>query len=72
MAVITFVVSIGILLRRSWGQVLGVVVVVVSMITNFAFLPQYPLWAITIIALDVLIAWALCTQFANTSLIGSR
>jgi hypothetical protein len=35
------------------------------MITNFAFLPQYPLWAITIIVLDVLIAWALCTQFAN-------
>jgi len=65
MAVVTCVVSIGILLRRSWGQALGVVVVVVSMITNFAFLPQYPLWAITIIVLDVLIAWALCTQFAN-------
>ena len=64
-AVITFVVSIGILLRRGWGQVLGVVVVVVSMITNFAFLPQYPCGPITIIVLDVLIAWALCTQFAN-------
>src|SRR6478735_584004 len=34
MAVVTCVVSIGILMRRSWGQALGVVVVVVSMITN--------------------------------------
>ena len=45
MALITCVVSIGILMRRSWGQVLGIVVVVVSMITNFLFLPQYPVRA---------------------------
>ena len=65
MAVITCVVSIGILMRRSWGQLAGMVVVSVSMISNFAFLPQYPLWGMTIIALDVVIVWALCTQFAN-------
>jgi hypothetical protein len=65
MAAVTCVVSIGILMRRSWGQLAGMVVVSVSMISNFAFLPHYPLWGITIIALDVVIVWALSTQFAN-------
>ena len=36
-----------------------------SMLANFAFLPYYPFWAMTIIALNVLIVWALCTQYAN-------
>jgi hypothetical protein len=59
------VVGVGILMRRGWAQLSGVLVAGLSMLTNFAFIPYYPFWAMTIIALNVLIVWALCTQFAH-------
>ena len=38
---------------------LGVAVAVVSLIANFLWLPVYPVWAIIIITIDVLVIWAL-------------
>lgn len=35
---------------------------VLSALANFAFLPQYPLWSMVIIAVDVFIIWALCQE----------
>jgi hypothetical protein len=32
-----------------------------SLIANFVFIPHYPVWSILIIALDIAIIWALCT-----------
>ena len=58
-------VGVGIIMRTSWAQLTGVMIAGLSMLANFAFLPYYPFWAMTIIALNVLIVWALCTQFAN-------
>ena len=62
LGVVACVIGVGILMRRSWGQVLGVVVAVLGMVTNFASLPQYPLWSIIVIAFYVLVVWALLTQ----------
>ena len=39
----------------------GVALAVLSALANFLWLPYYPLWGIVIIALDVLVVWALCT-----------
>jgi hypothetical protein len=50
----------GILMGQTWGGILGILIASISMISNFLFLPYYPFWAITIIAVDVLIIWALC------------
>jgi hypothetical protein len=55
-------VAVGILGRRSWGQVTGLVVAGLSMLANFAFLPHYPVWSVTIIAFNALVVWALSTQ----------
>jgi hypothetical protein len=38
---------------------LGIALAVFSAIANFLWLPYYPIWAIVIIALNVLIIWAL-------------
>ena len=65
--VLCLLVAIGILRGSSWGQVSGMVIAGLSAITNFAFLPHYPLWGITIIALDLLIIWALSTQLKSGS-----
>lgn len=42
-----------------WARTVGVILAVLSAITNFAFIPFYPLWSITIIAVDVAVIWAL-------------
>lgn len=55
-------VGVGILTRKVWALLAGVLMAVLSVFTNFAFLPQYPLWSIVIIALDVFVIWALCAQ----------
>ena len=43
------------------ARTLGIVLAGVQAIVNFAWLPYYPIWSIIIIALDVLVIWALAT-----------
>ena len=45
----------------AWARVVGVLIAVLSMLANFLWLPYYPLWALLVIALDVLVIWALTT-----------
>lgn len=49
----------GIFARTAWAYVLGVMLAALSLVINFAFLPYYPIWALLVIALDVLVIWAL-------------
>ncbi len=44
---------------KVWARTVGVLVAVGSAVVNFAWLPQYPLWGLAIIALDVFVIWAL-------------
>ena len=48
----------GNLLARS----VGIGLACLSIISNFLFLPHYPLWAIVVIAIDVVVIWALATS----------
>jgi hypothetical protein len=45
-----------------WARVLGIVIAVVSALVNIAFLSAYPLWSTIIIALDVLVIYALAVH----------
>jgi len=49
----------GILAGQAWARVAGVVLAVISALVNIAFLAAFPLWAMLIIALDVLVIYAL-------------
>lgn len=42
----------------TWARVAAVLVACVSLVANFVWLPYYPLWSLTVIALDVFIIWA--------------
>jgi hypothetical protein len=42
-----------------WARVTGVVLAVINAIFQLAFLPAYPVWATIVIALDVIIIWAI-------------
>jgi hypothetical protein len=52
----------GLLSGRTWARVVGIALAVLSAIANFAFIPYYPFWALIIIALDVLVIWALAAH----------
>ena len=65
LGVIGLVVAVGILARKGWGQVTGIVVAGLGMITNFAAIPHYPVWAIIVMGFYVLVIWALTTQMRH-------
>ena len=58
-------VGIGILRGQTWGRIMGVLIAGLSTLMNFMFLPYYPFWSLAVIALDVVVIWALCTQVAE-------
>lgn len=41
------------------ARTLGVVIAAISLMANFFFIPAYPIWAITVIVIDLLVIWAL-------------
>ncbi len=44
-----------------WARVSAIVVAAVSILANFLWLPYYPWWSLLIIALDVVVIWAVST-----------
>ncbi|MFE6036648.1 hypothetical protein [Streptomyces sp. NPDC056452] len=44
-----------------WARAVGVVLAGLLAIANFLWLPYYPFWSIVLIAINVLIIWALCS-----------
>jgi cell division protein FtsW (lipid II flippase) len=52
----------GLLRGRTWARVVGIILAVLSAISNFLFIPYYPVWSLLIIAVDVFIIWALAVH----------
>lgn len=48
-------------MAATWARAAAIVIASFSIITQFLWLPHYPVWAILIIALDVLVIWAAAT-----------
>jgi hypothetical protein len=57
-------VAIGIclLMGQGWARVAGIVVAGIAALINFTWLPYAPFWAIVVIAIDVLVIWALVSS----------
>lgn len=51
-------VAFGLFWGRSWARVAAVVMASLSIVGMFLWLPHYPVWAIVVIALDVIVIWA--------------
>jgi hypothetical protein len=57
--IVIAVVGICLFMGQTWARWTGLVVVAVSMIANFAWIPYYPVWGIIVLALDGAVIWAL-------------
>jgi hypothetical protein len=42
-----------------WARTVGVIVALISAFANFVWLPLYPVWSITMIAVALAVIWAL-------------
>jgi hypothetical protein len=60
--VIVALAGFGLMAGQTWARVVGIFLALLSAIANFLFIPYYPFWALTIIALDVFVIWALAAH----------
>ncbi|WP_067967800.1 DUF7144 family membrane protein [Mycolicibacter icosiumassiliensis] len=51
-------VAFGLFWGKSWARAAAVVMASISIVGMFLWLPHYPVWAIIVIALDVIVIWA--------------
>jgi hypothetical protein len=51
--------GIGVFSGNILARTVGVIVASLSLIANFFFIPAYPVWSLVVIALDILVIWAL-------------
>lgn len=57
--VIIALAGFGVFRGAVWARTVGVLLAVVSLVANFAFIPFYPVWAMALIALNIGVIWAL-------------
>ncbi|GAA2526626.1 DUF7144 family membrane protein [Pilimelia columellifera] len=67
LGVAAVVAGVGLSARATWARVLGMVFAGLAMLNNFIFLPYYPLWSMTVIALSVFVIWALANAKSDES-----
>jgi hypothetical protein len=49
----------------AWARGVGIGLVALNLIANFAFLPYYPFWSLLIIGMDVAVIWGLAVYRDN-------
>lgn len=60
--VVIMIVGVGVMAGAAWARVTGIALAVISAIINLAFIAAYPVWGILIIALDVVVIYALAVH----------
>lgn len=58
LGVLAAAVAFGLFWGKSWARVAAIVMASLSIVGMFLWLPHYPVWAIVVIALDVIVIWA--------------
>ena len=57
--IVVTIVGFSIFSGKMWARVISIILVSISAIANFFYIPYYPIWAILIISLDIAVIWAL-------------
>lgn len=62
---VAFLAGIGLLTGNLVARIIAVAMASLSIITNFMFLPAFPLWALTVMVIDALVIYAVCAHGAE-------
>jgi hypothetical protein len=54
--------GVGLLGGRLWARAIAIILLVLSATANFLSVPYYPFWSLLVIAIDVVVIWALATH----------
>jgi hypothetical protein len=54
-----FATGLGLFARKSWAGVTAIILCMISALTNFFFIPYYPIWSLVVIGLAIWVIWAL-------------
>jgi hypothetical protein len=67
-SVLQLLAAVGVLAGNQWARWFAVVVVGLNAIDMMFFIPAYPFWALTIIAIDVVALYGLCAYGSRKNL----
>ncbi|MXP23763.1 hypothetical protein GIY30_20710 [Gordonia sp. HNM0687] len=59
--ILAILVAGGLAVGADWARISAIIIASISIIAQFLWLPYYPIWAILIIALDLVVIWAVAT-----------
>jgi hypothetical protein len=59
LGIVVFAMGIALFQQATWAGVGAIAVAMLSAVANFLFIPDYPLWSLLLIGLDVWVIWAL-------------
>jgi hypothetical protein len=58
---VMILVGIALITGATWARISAIIIAALSILANFMWLPHYPWWSVLIIALDVVVIWAIST-----------
>ncbi|MBF6353705.1 hypothetical protein IU449_03935 [Nocardia higoensis] len=61
LGILIVVTALALMGGATWARVVAVMLAALSLLGNFLWLPYYPWWSIAVIALDVVVIWAVTT-----------
>ncbi len=62
MGVIVVLAGAAVMMGKAWGRAVGIFLAGLQALVNFAWIPAYPLWSMVVIAVDVLVIYALAVH----------
>jgi hypothetical protein len=60
-AILLGIIAFGLMFGATWARVAAIVMASISIVVMFLWLPYYPVWSLVVIALDVIVIWAVAT-----------
>ncbi|MFE1902473.1 hypothetical protein ACFW96_02225 [Streptomyces gardneri] len=67
LGVVLVLISVGLFKGADWARAGGITLAGLSAVANFLWLPYQPWWALTLLAIDVFIIWALCSSWSHSA-----
>ena len=62
LGIVAFCAGLGVIVGQTWARVIGIILATISAVVNLAFIAAYPVWSVLVIAIDVVVIYALAVH----------